>query len=148
MRWPAALLALLIAGCAPAPVRTPPPPLLPAALAAEQAADPAALVFVERNAAAARDLSTLAGLWAEDATLLELRGSGDADDYRWAGRAAILDRYVTAVFPVPPAPLQEPLAAQAEIAGNRATLRNGVDRWRFEWLDGRWWITALEIGTP
>lgn len=154
------VLLALPAACAPAPQAMPTPTPAPAAPAAPNAAsaasaagaawetDPVALVEAERNAAAARDAATLATLWAEDAVLVEHRGAGPTDDYRWQGRAAILDRYAVAVFPAPPPPLDGPLDAAAQIDGDRATLVNGVDRWRFAHRDGRWWITGLEIGAP
>ncbi|MGL4650357.1 MAG: hypothetical protein ACRC1H_13195 [Caldilineaceae bacterium] len=142
------VLAMSVAACAPAPIR--PQAAAPTPVPLDQAwtADPAALVTAERNAAAARDGATLAALWAEDAVILELRGAGDADDYRWVGRTAILDRYTVAVFPAPPPPLDAPLALTPQVEGDTATLVNGVDRWSFALRDGRWWITALEIGAP
>ncbi len=152
-----ALLALLVAawllaGCgAPAPVRLTPPAAAPGSTvpplpAADFSADPAALVIAERNAAAARDLATLATLWNADARLVEARGArGAQDDYTWQGRAAILDRYAVAVFPNPPPPWEDAPQLQATVTGDSATLQNGVDDWQFVRRDGRWWITELKI---
>jgi hypothetical protein len=142
------LFCALLVGCAPAPVAPAPPQEAVATLAPEVAGDPAALVAAERAAASARDLTTLAALWAEDAQIVEHRGPGTDDDYRWLGRDAILDRYVVAVFPNPPPPLDAPADLRPVITGERATLENGVDRWSFERSGGRWWISALEIGRP
>ena len=72
------------------------PPLAAATLTAAQALP--ALVLAERTAAGARDLATLRQLWAEDARIVDSRGTPDpADDYIWNGRDAILDRYGIAV---------------------------------------------------
>lgn len=148
------LTALLaIAGCAPAAPadRTPPPtPTFdPERLAfAGDEAEVALplLVQTERNAAAAGDLALLAHLWAEDATIVERRGgASESDDYRWEGRAAILDRYMVAVAQNRPAPLAAPPDAPISIDGDAAILINGVDTWRFVFRDDRWWIESLEI---
>lgn len=140
--------AILLAGCtrAPlpqlAPLPTPPAaPLTIAALPAEQALP--ALVLAERTASSARDLATLRQLWAEDALIRDSRGTPDpADDLLWDGRAAILDRYALAVFPAPP-----PLTAPPELVVTRqadgATATAGIDRWRFTFAEGRWWLQEL-----
>jgi hypothetical protein len=143
---PAALL--LLAACAPPATRPPLPAQATVTLPAAIAGDPAALVTAERNAAAARDLATLALLWDEEATLTEVRGAGGDDDYRWAGRAAILDRYEVAVFPAPPPPLDAPLVLAVAQNGDQATVLNGIDSWQFVRRDGRWWIASLVIGPP
>ena len=140
----------LCAGCAPAPVRVPapgPPRPTPAPefAAAPEAALPA-LVAAERRAAAGRDLALLATLWAEDARVVEARGTADpADDYRWEGRAAVLDRYVTAVFPNPPPDSGPPAFDSLTVEGDGAAAAAGVDRWRFVFADGRWWLAELVI---
>lgn len=145
------LLCWVLAACgAPTPVRTratpEPPALLPSALAASIADNPAALVTAERNAAAARDMATLAALWDANAQISEARGAlGPADDYTWHGRDALLDRYAVAVFPNPPPPLTDVPDLHATITGDSATLQNGVDAWRFVRRDGRWWIEELVI---
>jgi len=140
-------LCLMLAACTP-PLRGVPPPVSPVTLDAAVAGDPAQLVTLERNAAAARDLATLAALWAHDAQVLEHRGKGEADDYRWQGRDAVLDRYEVAVFPSPPAPLDAPLDLAPQVEGDAAVIVNGVDRWEFAYREGRWWIVSLQIGTP
>lgn len=123
-----------------------PLPALPAA--AEDALR--ALVALERESARTGDAATLAQLWAEDALIIDGRGTRDkADDHRWAGRAAVLDRYALAVFPSPPPPLDDPTLAGAEInvLANAATLLYGGDHWRFVLRDGRWWIQQLAYAT-
>jgi hypothetical protein len=104
------------------------------------------LVQTERNAASTGDLALLAELWAEDATIVERRGTVDeADDYTFAGRAAILDRYLVAVAQNPPAPLTSPPDAPVTVAGDTATMVNGVDTWTFVYQNDRWWIQDLVI---
>ncbi len=104
----------------------------------------AALVLAERTAASERDLATLAQLWADDARIIDRRGTDDPDDdYQWEGRDAILDRYVLAVFPAPPPPFVEPLALTITRRGDSATATLAHDRWRFTYSDGRWWLQEL-----
>ena len=140
---------LWLAGCtrAPAPASTVPSPSpLPApAFAALPAADALPpLVLAERAAARRSDLPLLAALWAEDARIVDGRGTADSsDDYRWQGRAALLDRYAVAVFPAPPPPLAEPLALEIAADGDVATATLGGDRWRFVRRAGRWWLLEL-----
>lgn len=153
----AALAALVVAAacavcaaCAPAPVRLPAPEPPTPAPAPEFSAAPEvalpALVAAERRAAAGRDLALLETLWAGDARVVETRSTADpADDYRWEGRAAVLDRYVTAVFPNPP-PDGGPLAfASLTVEGSSASAAAGVDRWRFVFEEGRWRLAELVI---
>jgi hypothetical protein len=107
------------------------------------------LIAAERTAAHTGDLATLGQLWAADARVVDGRGTpATADDYVWSGRAAILDRYVVAVFPNPP-----PLAVELDglalaVEGDEATASHGGDRWRFVWRDGRWWIAELVYSSP
>ncbi len=140
--------ALFLLACAPAPLRVPPAP-------APQAAPPAAvlepaqtalsaLVAAERAAAAARDLPALAALWSEDAEVRERRSADASGDFVWSGRDAVLDRYIVAVFPNPPPPRDGALPPP-QVAGDRATLVDGVDSWRFVRRDDRWWIAGLTI---
>lgn len=140
--------ALLLAGCtrtAPPALPTPTPAAALPAFAMLPAAEALpALVLAERTAAGARDLETLRQLWAEDAQIIDRRGTPDpADDYVWRGRAAILDRYVLAVFPAPPPPFDGPPNLAALIDGNLATAVLGNDAWKFTFHDGRWWLQEL-----
>jgi hypothetical protein len=107
------------------------------------------LVETERAAAIAGDLPTLAQLWAPASRIVDGRGTPDpGDDYIWAGHAAVLDRYVVAVFPNPPPPLTLPPELDIQVTGAEATLRNGEDRWRFIRQAGRWWIAELVYSQP
>ncbi len=144
------VMLLLPAGCAAPPQPTPPPPLAtaqPPAFAgapAEQALP--ALVMAERQAAAEADLATLTQLWAAEARIVDGRGTPDtADDYIWAGRAALLDRYRLAVFPSPPPLLGDDdfAAAALSVNGDQAALQRNGDHWRFVYRDGRWWLLEL-----
>ena len=92
----------------------------------------------------ARDLATLRQLWAEDARIVDSRGTPHpADDYTWSGRAAILDRYALAVFPAPPPPFAAPPDLDVTRQAGDATAVSGVDRWRFTFAEGRWWLQEL-----
>lgn len=102
--------------------------------------------MAERLAAGDGDLGLLRQLWAVDARIVDGRGTPeDSDDYVWAGRDAILDRYELAVFPAPPPPLDNAqLAALAiTVEGGTAQAELGVDRWRFVYRDGRWLLAEL-----
>lgn len=141
---------LLLAGCAPTPVRspapTPPPVAAPAFVADPPEVALPALVAAERQAAAERNLPLLATLWATDAQVVDSRNTVDAgDDYLWRGHAAVLDRYVVAVFPNPPVPFAEPPALEITVTGDEATGQLGQDAWRFVWRDGRWLLAELII---
>lgn len=148
-------LAVLAAGCAQAPVSVGPAAPAPAARAlpavaaqtAEQGAgnSPRALILAERQAAIEGDLDLLRQLWAPDARIVDGRGTAEtADDYVWPSREAILDRYVLAVFPAPPPPLDESeMAALAVSAGDGEAAALGVDRWRFVLRGGRWLLAEL-----
>ena len=149
----ALVMALLLSGCrASTPIQSQPQPTPTVDTARldfthEEAVIAAPLlVQAERNAAASGDLPLLALLWAEEATIKELRDAGnEADDYIWQGRDAILDRYEVAVAQNRPTPLDAPPDAPVTVTGDMATLINGVDTWTFVRVDGRWWIAALTI---
>jgi len=103
-----------------------------------------ALIQAERQAAIQSDLALLDLLWAEDARIVDGRNTTTTDDdYIWASRAAILDRYSVAVFPNPPPPLEEPLDLIFEYDGTKATALNTIDRWTFVKAKGRWWLSEL-----
>jgi hypothetical protein len=102
------------------------------------------LIAAERAASRTGDLGLLSQVWAEDARIIDRRGTDNpADDYIWPGRLAILDRYTLAVFPAPPPALTSPPAPTITVQGDVAQAINGVDRWQFRYQDGRWWITEL-----
>ncbi|MCB0046416.1 MAG: hypothetical protein KDD92_13395 [Caldilineaceae bacterium] len=141
------LLLFSLTGCAapllaPAPPQkaTPSPPAA-AFLSGDQALP--ALVAAERTASRTGDAAQLAQLWHETSRVIDGRNTASPDDdYVWQGRDAVLDRYVTAVFPAPPPPASfENL--EIIIEGERASGRNGGDHWRFIYADGRWWLAEL-----
>lgn len=142
-----ALLALLLAACQPTPSATP----------RSQSDDESALrqlLVAEAEAVVRQDIERLAGLWAEDGTVIDARHTADnqGDDASWRGRDAILDRYMVLVFPGNPQ-FAEPAEMSFEISGDTATAVSTTrigdevspagDRWQFRFADGRWWITSL-----
>ena len=146
-------LALLAGGCAtPAlapPHAAPTVPETPAFVTAPIQEAALQLVAAERQAAIDRDLNTLAQLWAPDSRVVDARGTGTPeDDLVWPGKAAVLDRYVVAVFPNPPPPLGGLVDATVDVDGESAVLDLGSDRWRFVFADGRWWLAELTYGLP
>lgn len=109
-----------------------------------------ALILAERQATIQHDLVLLEQLWAEDAQIVDGRNTNAPnDDYRWQGRAAILDRYQVAVFPFALPPLTA-LAADASITivGDRATVLHDNDYWGLVKADQRWWLATLRYATP
>ena len=146
------VVAFVVAGCAPAPTApvTPPSPTLdPETIVfAREDVEIAAplLVQTERNAASTGDMALLAALWAEDATIVEQRGTeAESDDYTFAGRPAILDRYLVAVAQNRPTTLESPPDAPVIVDDDSASMVNGVDTWTFVFAEGRWWIQGLII---
>lgn len=152
------LLWLLLGGCGSSPQRALPPPTPTVATVqaglelfqqqptAEAAV--AALILTERQAAIAHNLTLLGQLWAADARIVDGRGNAiPTDDYIWQGRAAILDRYVVAVFPftLPPLPRLDATATMT-ITGEQAIVQNGNDDWRLVKAQERWWLTELRYG--
>jgi len=143
------LTSILLSGCTRAPLETPPTapaPAPPPVTLGHQPIDAAlpALIFAERTAAHERDLATLAQLWAEDARIVDSRGTNDpAAAYTWQGRDAILDRYMLAVFPAPPPPLTAPPELTLAREGDSATATVNNDHWRFIFAEGRWWLQEL-----
>ena len=117
------------------------------------------LIVLERTAILAGDIELLGALWHADARIVDARGTTDMrDDHAWNGRAAILDRYLVAVFANPPPLLEEAdvalqLAyavdlADAPVDGVEVAGISGTDRWRFVWQDKRWWMFELIYGLP
>ena len=144
-----ALLLLAPAGCTRS-VPTFPTPSVPVPSSAPPfvtaGADVALpqLVASERDAAIRGDRLLLAELWAPAARIVDSRGTpAPEDDFIWAGRAAILDRYDLAVFPSPPPAFAGPPAFTPQVAGNAAAAELGNDHWRFQWDGQRWWLLEL-----
>jgi len=156
-RWFGLWLWLIVAGgCATLPPANPRTLLLPAephpsldfaAGPVEQALPQ--LILAENEAARRCDLDLLSQLWAPESRIVDGRGTAaPGDDYSWAGRAAVLDRYVVAVFPNPPPPLSLPADLSIQSDGSSATVENGHDRWQFVQREGRWWISELVYSRP
>jgi hypothetical protein len=102
------------------------------------------LIAAERDASRRGDLALLAQLWASGSRIVDSRGTTTpADDYIWDGRAAILDRYQIAVFPVPPPAFESPPDPTLTVEGETARGQLGNDRWTFIFADGRWWLQEL-----
>lgn len=148
--WAVLLLVVgLLAACGPRTARVPPPatatPPPPPSFALAPLAEAApALIAAERQAARTGNLALLAQIWAEDATIVDGRGTpSPQDDYRWQGRDAILDRYVVAVFPHPPPPLTLPESLPIQADDGEATFQLGQDHWVLVQRDGRWWLYSL-----
>lgn len=126
------------------------PAIVPPAIVREiTAATLPTLVMIEREASIEGNLPLLASLWAENGRIVDGRGTSEQeDDFIWDGRAAILDRYQLAVFPAPPPPLTSTESATLTVEGDRATLINQGDHWRFIQLEGRWWLQELAYSQP
>ena len=131
-----------------APTRIPPtavPAIAPPAFVSAPAAEAIPqLIAAEREASRSGDLGLLAQLWAPDGRIVDSRGTADpADDFVWPNRAAILDRYVVAVFPAPPPALGTLPNPAIAIDNERASVPMGQDHWVFVRRQGRWWLLEL-----
>lgn len=126
-----------------------PAEMLPSTVEEKLAGDPetaaAALIQLENQGAHQRNRALLALLWSPDATIVDGRNTPtEADDYRWRGHAAVMDRYDVAVFSAPPPQLTSPPVPQLDqIRGERARLTNGTDQWTIIRLGGRWYLAEL-----
>ena len=101
-----------------------------------------------------QDMTLLAELWAEDATVTDAKHTPDIadDDAVWRGIDAILDRYVVLVFPGNPQ-FAEPVDIEIVVEGDRATARSTTqigdevspagDLWTFSRCGERWCIQSL-----
>ena len=150
-----ALVVLALAGCsgpAPASPAPAPTPMIPAFDDDETAIR--WLLQAESRGVVSQDMDLLAALWAPDAVVIDAKHTPDdaSDDARWQGVDAVLDRYVTLVFPGNPtvaAPVDVQIRIDGDTAAARATTRindelsPGGDEWTFVKRDGRWWIQSL-----
>ncbi len=149
-----ALAMLALAGCGkatPAPAPTPAPAV---PLFDDDEAAIRWLLATESRGVVNKDMDLLAAIWAEDAVVIDAKHTPDApaDDARWQGLDAVLDRYVTLVFPGNPT-VAAPADVQIIIDGDRAEavsttrindeLSPGGDKWTFVKRDGRWFIQSL-----
>jgi len=151
------LILILTAACAPAASPTPelspePTPGIPPDASDEEAI--LALLQAESRGVVNKDMDLLAAIWAEDAVVTDAKHTPDdpADDARWEGVDAVLDRYVTLVFPGNPA-YAEPADVQITVEGDRAVAVSttqigeerspGGDRWTFVKRNGVWRIHSL-----
>ncbi len=147
-----ALVVLALAGCGkatPAPRPTSPVPVFDNDEAAIRW-----LLEAESRGVVNKDMDLLAAIWAEDAVVTDAKHTPDdpADDARWQGIDAVLDRYVTLVFPGNPT-MAAPADMQITVDGDTATalsttrindeLSPGGDSWTFVKRDGRWFIQSL-----
>ncbi|NOX60930.1 MAG: DUF4440 domain-containing protein [Chloroflexi bacterium] len=156
------VLALLLVSCrsttatppqanaiSPTPVQTP---------TAQPASDEEAirqLILAESEAVVQQDIDRLAQLWVEKALVRDANHTpdDDSDDAVWRGLDAVLDRYMTIVFPGNPqfaAPEIIQIIIEGDVALVRSTTRIGQevspagDRWEFErQRDGGWRIRSL-----
>ena len=148
----AGMLLWVMWGCAPPPPPSP-TPIVP--LFSEDEAAIHWLLEAESRGVVNKDMELLAAIWTDDAVVTDARHTPDdpTDDARWQGIDAVLDRYVTLVFPGNPT-TAAPVDVQIVIAGDTATaisttrigneLSPGGDRWTFvKQDDGRWRIHSL-----
>jgi hypothetical protein len=158
LAWALGLWLLVACGPSAAPLpaelstpgAAPPAVELPPVVAGEPAEAIPWLIRAEREAASQGDLGRLAALWAADGRAIDRRGRPPngldaAHDYVWTGRDAVLSRYVVAVFPHAPPPLAPDAldGLPLQVEGETVYAANGLDRWRFAWREGRWWIQEL-----
>ena len=149
------LSLLLLSACRPTA------PSQPTALARTPTPVPASaeeairqILRAESEGVVRQDMTLLAELWAEDATVTDAKHTPDVtdDDAVWHGIDAILDRYVVLVFPGNPQ-FAEPADVEIVVEGDQATARSttqigdevspGGDLWSFSRCNGRWCIQAL-----
>ncbi|NPA73046.1 MAG: hypothetical protein GXO35_09500 [Gammaproteobacteria bacterium] len=112
------------------------------------------LLVAESEGVVNKDIDLLASLWAEDGWVVDAKHTPDehADDTRWEGIDAILNRYITLVFPGNPSQAQHP-DLSIQIDGDKATATSSTaigneyatqgDRWGFIRKDGQWLIQYL-----
>ncbi|HHB90264.1 MAG TPA: DUF4440 domain-containing protein [Anaerolineae bacterium] len=150
------LLLILVTGCTASPSTPTPAPTLSFILPAHATDHEAilALLRAESRGVVNQDIDLLAMLWSEDAVVVDAKHTPEnpLDDTRWEGIDAVLDRYVTLVFPGNPQ-FAEPGDVTIVVTGEQAeavsTTQIGEerspagDRWTFVKRNGRWWIQSL-----
>ncbi len=148
----AAILVLGVAGCGGKANPPEPTPVVPLFADAETAIR--WLLEAESRGVVNKDMTLLSAIWAEDAVVTDAKHTPDdpADDARWQGVDAVLDRYITLVFPGNPtqaAPADVQIAVDGDTATARTTthindeISPGGDKWTFIRRNGRWFIHSL-----
>ena len=108
----------------------------------------------ESEAIVRQDMTLLAEIWAEDATVTDAKHTPltPDDDAVWQGKDAILDRYVVLVFPGNPqsaGPVDIVITIDGEHALARSTTKignevsPGGDLWTFTRCGEHWCIETL-----
>ena len=148
------LALLLLAACSPATPATSPTPDSPLPRFDDDADAIQWLLQAESRGVVNKDMDLLAAIWAEDCVVTDAHHTPDnpADDTRWQGIDAVLNRYVTLVFPCNPT-LAAPADVQLTVQGDQATARTttrindelspGGDEWVFVKQGDVWRIRAL-----
>ncbi len=150
------LTLLMLTGCQPTqPLPTPTPPpagIIPPGASDEEAI--LALLQAESRGVVEKDIDLLAAIWSDDAIIIDAKHTPNdpGDDTRWVGLDAVLDRYVTLVFPGNPT-FALPADVQITITGEHAEARSSTqigqersphgDQWTFKKVQGQWRITSL-----
>jgi len=149
-----AMAVLALAGCSKV---TPAPAPTPTSMVPRFDDDEAAihwLLEAESRGVVNKDMALLTAIWADDGTVTDAKHTPDdsADDARWQGIDAVMDRYVTLVFPGNPT-VAAPADVQIAIDGDTAEAVStthinderspGGDRWTFVKRNGRWYIHSL-----
>jgi hypothetical protein len=101
-----------------------------------------------------KDIDLLSTLWSEDAWVADAKHTprDASDDTLWEGIDAVLNRYVTLVFPGNPSQAGHP-DVKITILGDEAVATSSTqiggeyapagDRWRFIRIGERWYIQSL-----
>ncbi len=143
-------LILLPTACTPSPFPTP----MPTSSPQQDEEAIRALLQAEAQGVATRDMELLAQLWTEDAQVTDAKHTPDnpQDDTHWQGLDAVLDRYVTLVFPGNPT-VAEHTELKITLEGDRAVVVSATrigdeyapagDRWVLVRREGRWYIQSL-----
>ena len=112
------------------------------------------LLHAEGKGVENKDMQLLSTIWADDALVVDAKRTPDdaSDDTRWEGIDAVMNRYVTLVFPGNPSLAGHPdvnitisddqaiATSSTQIGGEYAPTG---DRWRFVRINGRWYIQSL-----
>ena len=112
------------------------------------------LLASESSGVRKKDVELLATLWAEDARVVDAKHTPEdaSDDTRWEGLDAVLNRYITLVFPGNPTQVGHP-DVKVTILGDEAIATSSTqigdeyapsgDQWHFIRIGERWYIQSL-----